>query len=71
MENERLKLVDFKKKWKSVNDDLQEANCKIEKLQNLVGIEKKYREARDGKELYKSKYDVSLPRIFANWREKY
>ncbi|CAA16402.2 Girdin homolog [Caenorhabditis elegans] len=58
LENERLKLVDFKKKWKSVNDDLQEANCKIEKLQNLVGIEKKYREARDGKELYKSKYDI-------------
>ncbi|UMM38321.1 hypothetical protein L5515_009781 [Caenorhabditis briggsae] len=58
LENERLKLLEKERKVKELSDDLQAARCRIEKLQPLENVEKKYKEARDEKDLYKSRYEA-------------
>uniref|UniRef100_A0A1I7UMC8 HOOK_N domain-containing protein n=1 Tax=Caenorhabditis tropicalis TaxID=1561998 RepID=A0A1I7UMC8_9PELO len=58
LENDRLRNLDEKRKNKELTDDLQAARCRIEKLQPLEHVEKKYREARDEKEMFKSKYEA-------------
>ena len=49
---------------KELDDDLQAARCRIEKLQQLEHMEKKFKEARDEKEMYKSRYEACFFEIF-------
>ncbi|KAF1755477.1 hypothetical protein GCK72_022046 [Caenorhabditis remanei] len=58
LENERLKLLEKERMVKELDDDLQAARCRIEKLQQLEHMEKKFKEARDEKEMYKSRYEA-------------
>ncbi|EGT41617.1 hypothetical protein CAEBREN_25494 [Caenorhabditis brenneri] len=58
LENERLKYLEKERKNKELTDDLQAARCRIEKLQPLENIEKKYKESKDEKEMWKSKYEA-------------
>ncbi|CAI5450045.1 unnamed protein product [Caenorhabditis angaria] len=56
LENERPKLKAESKKCKLLEDYLQAANQRIEKLQNLENVEKRLRETQEEKESIESKY---------------